>query len=205
LARIRSRYPGAILPFFEVNPNREHVESLFLHTIERLGFFGIKIYPAYGYLPSHPRLMKIYEICEYYNIPVIAHCGTDAAHTSQNFLTLEYLQLTEIGKLETRKTKKVFLFKNQFVKYFNRPQNWEVVLKTFPDLRLNFAHFGGEDDWDGNEKTGRQWTYRIFDLMERYENVYADVSDILHLPIRTNPKKLHLSQFLDCRTYYVWD
>ena len=56
-------------------------------------------------------------------------------------------------------------------------------MRTFPDLRLNFAHFGGDDDWDGNRKTDRQWTYRIFDFMEQYPNVYADVSHILHLKI----------------------
>jgi len=39
---------------------------------------------------------------------------------------------------------------------------------------------GGEDDWDGVAKTDRQWTLRIFDFMERYPNVYADISHILY-------------------------
>ncbi len=180
-AKVRDKHPDVILPFFEVNPNRRDLDRLFALAFEKLGFFGLKVYPAFGYLPTHPKLMKIFELCEHYDIPVITHCGVDAAHTSQSFLTLTYQEL-DGQKLVTRRTKKVFLFKNQFVKFFNRPQNWEPVLKMFPRLRLDFAHFGGEDDWDGNSKTDRQWTYRIYDFMERYPNVYADVSHILHLP-----------------------
>ncbi len=181
-AQIRDNYPQIILPFFELNPTRKNWLKILETALVKYKFFGIKLYPAFGYLPSHPNLMKVYEFCQDKNIPIITHCGTEGAHTSRNFLTLRYTVLQD-GQLKQRRTSKVFMFKNQYIKYFNQPQNWEVVLRTFPSLRLNFAHFGGDDDWDGNRKTDRQWTYRIFDLMERYPNVYADVSHILHLKV----------------------
>ncbi len=181
-ARIRDKYPQIVLPFFELNPTRKNWLKILELALDKYQFFGIKLYPAHGYLPSHPNLMKVYEFCQEKNIPIITHSGTEGAHTSKNFLTLRYTILNN-EKLVQRRTSKVFMFKNQYIKYFNNPQNWEVVLRTFPNLRLNFAHFGGDDDWDGNRRTDRQWTYRIFDFMGRYPNVYADVSYILHLKI----------------------
>ena len=180
LSKVRDKYPDIILPFLEINPNNPDAIHIFKEAFTKLGFFGIKVYPSLGYLPSHPLLMEIFEICEQKNIPVIAHCGVGQVHTSQNFPEIKYVEIDENGKWHIRKQKKMFFFKNQFVKFFNKPQNWETVLRAFPNLRLNFAHMGGEDDWDGVAKTDRQWTLRIFDFMERYPNVYADVSYILH-------------------------
>ncbi len=189
---LRKKYPQQVLPFFELNPNRKNWLEILELALIKYNFFGIKIYPAFGYLPTHPNLMKVFEFCEAKNIPVITHCGTDGAHISRNFLNIKML-VEQNGKLQTKSFSRVFLFKNQFVKYFNKPQNWELVLKTFPKLRLNFAHFGGDEDWDGKKRTDRQWTIRIIDMMERYENVYADVSYIYYLkPMPKLLKKLIL-------------
>ncbi len=180
-AIIRDKYPQYFLPFFEFNPTNPDFEQIFDLALNKLKFFGIKIYPAFGYLPTHPTLMELFEICEQKNIPVITHSGTEGAHTSQNFLTLNFYESDIYGNLKLRKIKKVFMFKNQFIKFFNKPQNWEPVLRLFPKLRINFAHFGGDDDWDNNPKTDKQWSLRIIDLMERYENVYADISYTFHI------------------------
>ena len=65
--------------------------------------------------------------------------------------------------------------------FFNHPKNWEIVLKTFPKLRLNLAHFGNEerirDLIKGKDNT---WPRRIMDMMGRYENLYTDISYLLH-------------------------
>ena len=180
-SRLYQKYPQQVLPFFELNPSRKNWLEVLELALVKYKFFGIKIYPSFGYLPSHPNLMRVFELCEAKDIPVITHCGTDGAHLARNFLNIKTM-LEQEGSLVTKSYNKVFLFKSQFVKYFNKPQNWEIVLKTFPKLRLNFAHFGGDEDWDGNMKNDRQWTLRIIELMERYENVYADVSYIYYLP-----------------------
>ncbi len=181
IARIRDKYPDVILPFFEVNPTNPDIDTIIEKAFLEYGFYGIKIYPSLGYMPSHPKLMQLYELCEEWNVPVITHCATHNLHTTRNFIPLEYYTIDEDGKPSYRSHKKMFLFRNQYVNFFNRPQNWEVVLKNFPRLRLDFSHLGGEDDWDGRQRTDRNWSFRIFDFMERYENVYADIAYTFHL------------------------
>ncbi len=181
LARIRDKYPDIILPFFEVNPNNPDFELIIEKALLEYSFFGIKIYPSMGYMPSHPKLMQLFELCEQWNIPVITHCSSNNMHTTKNLLRIEYFSFDENGQLELRSQKKMFLFRNQYITFFNRPQNWEPVLKTYPNLRINFSHMGGDDDWDGRPRTDRNWSFRIFDFMERYENVYSDTAYTFHL------------------------
>ncbi len=180
-AKIRDKYPDLILPFFEVNPTNPDIDQIIEKAFLEYGFFGIKVYPSLGYMPSHPRLMQLYELCEEWNVPIIIHSATHNLHTTRNFIPLEYYAIDERGRPAFRTQKKMFLFRNQYVNFFNRPQNWEVVLKSFPRLRVNFSHLGGDDDWDGRPRTDRNWSFRIFDFMERYDNVFADTAYTFHL------------------------
>ncbi len=180
-ARIRDKYPSLILPFFEVNPTNPDIDKIIEKAFLEYGFFGIKIYPSLGYMPSHPKLMQLYELCEEWNVPIITHCATHNLHTTRNIIPVEYYKIDQQGSPEYHVQKKMFLFHNQYVNFFNRPQNWEVVLKSFPRLRVDFSHLGGDDDWDGRPRSDRNWSFRIFDLMERYENVYADTAYTFHL------------------------
>jgi predicted TIM-barrel fold metal-dependent hydrolase len=183
LREVRNLYPDKFLPFVGINPNNSKHKELFEKAFSpEYNFYGVKIYPSLGYMPSHPALMDIFEICSHYDIPVTTHCGSGTVHTHNNILRLKYFILNEKGELILKKEKKTFLFKKQFEKYFNRPQNWQPVLKAFPNLRLNLAHFGGDSEWDNKESNDKEWTFRTIDLMERYENVYSDVSYIIHLP-----------------------
>jgi predicted TIM-barrel fold metal-dependent hydrolase len=58
------------------------------------------------------------------------------------------------------------------------------VLKDFPKLKLNLAHFGGEDDWIDYQRTIKiyeeSWIELILNLMRRYKNVYTDIAYTLH-------------------------
>ena len=180
-ARIRDKYPDLVLPFFEVNPTNPEIDRIIEKAFLEYGFFGIKVYPSLGYMPSHPKLMQLYELCEEWNVPIITHCATHNLHTTRTFIPLEYYTIDENGRPLLKSQKKMFLFRNQYVNFFNRPQNWEVVLKSFPRLRVNFSHLGGEDDWDGRPRTDRNWSFRVFDFMERYDNVFADTSYVFYL------------------------
>ena len=59
------------------------------------------------------------------------------------------------------------------------PVHWEPVLRQYPELRLNFAHFGGAFGAvpDPEDPVGNSWAFKIIDLMGRYPNVYADFAD----------------------------
>jgi predicted TIM-barrel fold metal-dependent hydrolase len=183
MREITNKYPCAFLPFIAINPNNpKHFEIFTKVFSEKYKFFGIKIYPTMGFMPSSAELMKIFEICEQYNIPVTTHSGSSDVRTNHTNLHLKYFALTDKGELVLKKEKKTFIFDKQFDKFFNRPENWEPVLKAFPKLRLNLAHFGGNSEWDSNPKNDKKWIYQIIDLMERYPNVYSDISYILHFP-----------------------
>ena len=61
--------------------------------------------------------------------------------------------------------------------WFNNPKNWVPVLEQVPDLILNFAHFGGYEQW-GDYIKGKKdtWVSRILSLMQAYPGVYSDFS-----------------------------
>lgn len=65
----------------------------------------------------------------------------------------------------------------------NHPEIWRMVLERFPDLYLNLAHFGGQEDAclyaqnnNGAIPDYTPWTQRIAELMLEYPNVYTDLA-----------------------------
>ncbi len=187
MKELRDRFPSVLLPFLAVNPHNPDMRDHFLKAFRQDGdhrFFGIKIYPSLGYLPAHPALMKIYEICQEKNIPVTAHCSGGTVHNSRKRIRqIRGWRYDPDGKLTDRVINKTFCSKRSYANFFNHPKNWEPVLASFPRLRLNLAHFGGEDQWD-KYRRGRQdsWVLRIMDMMYRHPGLYADFSYTLYQP-----------------------
>ena len=182
MADLRDRYPDRILPFLAIDPRRPGVfEEMFLPAFASGKFFGIKLYPSLGYLPSHPELLKIYRVCEEKNIPVTVHCGTGAVRSSRFHLKdipgLRYTLSNPEGPAEETTESRWLFTGKAFAEYFNHPRNWQPVLERFPRLRLNLAHFGSVVEWKkylaGQDNT---WPARIIDLIYRYPHVYTDIS-----------------------------
>jgi len=145
-------------------------------------FIGIKLYPSLGFDPfpegddektkkKRDNYLNVYKHISDLGLPVTIHCQR-AAHMSGDRKKKELLRYTD-------------------------PANWLSILKDNPglhDLRINFAHFGGEESvrktvlWDeedddlwGADKTysfinKRSWTYRIIELLKKYPNTYSDIS-----------------------------
>ncbi len=181
---IRDDYPDKILPFLAVDPNgingdgNRYADIFNKAFSPEYNFFGLKIYPSLGYLPSDKKLMELFEICEDRNIPVTSHCSGAIVHNSRRILRSidgirqDYNMAWKRGT-ETR----FFAGRSAYAEYFNHPKNWLPVLRSFPKLKLNLAHFGGTGEWE-KLKRGKKntWPSHIMDLMSRYENVYADFS-----------------------------
>jgi predicted TIM-barrel fold metal-dependent hydrolase len=185
MKKVREQFPENILPFFAADPNNPKMYELFEKVFSReegYKFFGIKIYPSLGYLPSHPELMRIFEICEIKNIPVTAHCSSARVHASskkiKNIPGIHYKP--EKGFIDMEESVR-FRRRKDYAVYFNHPRNWIPVLEEFPKLKLNLAHFGGGEEWRkfilGK---GDSWVARIIDLMQGYENLYSDFSYTLY-------------------------
>ena len=138
--------------------------ELVRYAIEAGGFLGVKLYPPVGFAPwdnVHLRsdlsfaagldgaLDALYGYCASAEAPILTH--TSAAN--------------EYG-----------LGLHRLVS----PEHWRPVLERHPTLRLNFGHFGhdyGVPQTEGPVKAADAWIYQAAALIDRYPNVYADLSN----------------------------
>lgn len=183
MREVRNAFPDRMLPFVALDPNNPEMTLLFQKAFSlEYNFFGVKIYPLLGYLPNHPKLMEVFEICEALDIPVTTHCGGNSTRVLGRNFSLPYCCFDANGQRVEHRMDVSFMNEDDKANYFNDPQRWLPVLQRYPKLRLNLAHFGGEDAWkDFARHKPDTAVHKIVELMECYENVYADVSYVLHL------------------------
>jgi uncharacterized protein len=199
--KVRSYYPNHLFPFVSVDPRHKTGTDLLQwvsEKIERRVFFGIKLYPAMGYFPFHPGLDELYKWAEANEIPVMTHCTREGNYYTgkmmnvipQNNPVSLYPQSTAMDSIYKRIERfmtKPFTRDNS--KYgcnvFSNPENYIPILEKYPKLKLCFAHFGGEDEVLAKEipeLVKREiddlpyWGQRIIDIMNRFANVYTDIS-----------------------------
>jgi len=108
-------------------------------------FAGIKLYPPLGFEPwpendkEQEKVKVLYQTCVNRNIPVITHCSTGG-----------------------------FLVNNTYREYSDPSGQWAEVLEHYPQLKINFAHFGA-----GSNK----WQDAIAKLIRNgAQNIYTDFS-----------------------------
>jgi predicted TIM-barrel fold metal-dependent hydrolase len=134
------------------------------YAIEGGGFLGVKLYPPVGFAPLDnlrlrpelpfaarldEALRALYAYCQAAEIPITTH----ASAANEYGLGLHALVA---------------------------PDRWQPVLERYPALRLNFGHFGhdyGVEDRAAPRETASAWIYQAAALIERYPNVYADLSN----------------------------
>ncbi len=165
LEQLSEKYEN-VKPFFAVDPRREykdHKNLLDLVKQKLLGsnpaFVGIKLYAPTGFSPTDPVLMGtnlqegIYQFCQENKIPITVHCSdTGFACFSQN---VRINGLIYSGKELIQMNNQIHVFKNKTISRkagdaikerataLNHPRIWRKVLEKYPELTINFAHFGG--------------------------------------------------------------
>jgi len=169
-----------IIPYLALDPRRvdkngkdENLYELFLDvfTDKETPFFGVKCYPALGYFPSDVRLDPIFKICAEKKIPVLSHCGGETVSTFKKTIKTKdadgYRDFDIPG--DNRKER---------ARYLNKPEHWVPVLQKYPDLKLLFGHWGGDDNWLNYSKTGNdQRIAKIMEMMRDPQlNVFGDFS-----------------------------
>ena len=135
------------------------------HTIPDKPCYGIKIYPPLGFQPwpdNRKELEKnryLYAFCEKHRIPIITH--TD----DQGFRGVSADDAWA----------------------YTDPEAWRTVLENYPELIIDFAHFGKQYAIAARSKMqsisarlrhhpDSPWFYSIISLMKDFPGVYADVS-----------------------------
>ncbi len=204
IAMVRNIYPDKIIPFACIDPRRKDSKgrddalNLFKAAFSKnkpYNYYGLKVYPSLGYLPSHPVMMQMLEICAEKGIPVLTHCSSGSTHGSNKRgiakgTFVHYKEKNEEYGEEKREENRAFKArrfkkKNDYRDFYNRPHHWDVVLEKFPNLKLNIAHFGGDHSWENftNGKSDNScWVKKIVSQMDKYPNVYADFSYTLSYP-----------------------
>ena len=62
--------------FAGIDPTRgEDGKSLFIKSVEKYNFRGLKLYPPCGFKANDKKLYVYYDICSYYGLPVLLHTG----------------------------------------------------------------------------------------------------------------------------------
>ncbi|AYN03558.1 amidohydrolase family protein [Flavobacterium sp. 140616W15] len=170
-----------ILPFLAIDPRRvslndkeENIYDLFIKAFNdrQAPFFGVKCYPSMGYLPTDVRLDPIFKICAEKNIPVVSHCGGESVSTFEKSIVVE--DQTGVHNFVIPGNSRP-----ERARYLNNPEAWIPVLEKYPKLKLNLAHFGGDDFWLNHSKTnlGDVRVKKIIAMLKNPNwNVYTDFS-----------------------------
>ena len=173
LSKLKKNNSEKIFPFIAVDPRRVGIFKLVKQYIEKHSFCGIKIYPRLGFYPNDCVLYEIYCYAQEKEIPILSHCSRGGIHTRK--VTESMLNHPIRGKIKKTNPK-------DFSHNFTEPSNYEPILTDFPNLKICLAHFGGNKEWDryleNREDQGKKnsWVSKIIELMERYNNLYTDIS-----------------------------
>lgn len=168
-------YRDILLPFVFAHPERVGIHSLVYKCFSEFNFAGIKIYPPLGYYPFDERLYQVYRMAEDNGIPITAHCSRGGVFY-KGAITADMRKHPKTGK-EFKARKNKF-----FTDIYTDPDNYEYLLKDFPKLKINLAHFGGSDEWDKylqnsiDEDGELSWYLKVRELIRKHPNVYTDVS-----------------------------
>ncbi len=148
---------------------------------------GLKLYPPMGFRPYPKRgtnqlYLDFYGWCAERRIPITAHVQKDSYEGY---------------------SKKRGDYKKPRV--FADPAYWVRVLDAVGNLRINFAHFGGEKDvvdtafqspnkkrktlkqQERKELSRKTWTYTIITLLKKYDHTYADLGAFNYSMQRASP------------------
>lgn len=175
---------GRLKSFVAFDPRRPEALQLVKKYCDGKHFIGVKLYPALGFFPIGTgknvqpdpvydgKLRALYAFCEKGGIPITTHCSRGGVNGT--------LPLQRQGWSSDDET--------VCHQYMGSPYNWEPVLKEFPRLKVNLAHFGGMDFWIPKgraddpavlAKLGQEtgpWPEKIAELMQTYSGVYTDLS-----------------------------
>lgn len=160
LAALAAAHPGLVIPFAACDPRLPGAAAEVRRCITDLGFRGLKLYPRLGYAPDHPVLMReIYPLLAARGLSVVSHCSRGGVTGNT-------------GRAQADAV--------------SAPMAFAPVLRAFPRLQVNLAHFGGQADWEAYIAEGfdpyraghDNWLLQIRQMIESgdFPNLWTDVS-----------------------------
>lgn len=175
----KAEYKDEIYPFICADPRRPGICDLVKEYIEQKDFAGIKLYPPLGFFPFDDRLDGVYEYAESNNIPIVTHCMRAGLKTRKKKVELLKEMKKDFKRLTGEEFKPVY---KDITDHFTEPDSFKRVLKKYPNLKLSFAHLGGNiefEKYQGHKDDYKEsWTSTIEELLKdpKYPNLYADTA-----------------------------
>jgi len=156
MSEIAKDYYGVIMPFYGFDPRREQSAALAKNTLNNMGYLGIKMYTRLGFSPweespinkpqTNTELSIMYRFCQEYRIPITVHCSSGGAYSQS---LVGYKEKADV---------------------LTHPRAWKPVLEKYPELKINFAHFGQ------SIHKYNTWTRTIIEYIKEYDFVFADLA-----------------------------
>lgn len=207
---VKRKYPNHCFPFLAIDPRMGTAQSILQFVKSKfepfMGYHGIKLYPSLGFYPFDKRLEEVYRYAEEHQIPIMSHCTRYGAFYAGKTLPPDMLDFTNsfnpTAECTARHAQDFYtnltnLKPGEACDAFLDPMNYFDVLMKFKNLKLCFAHYGGDREIvkylgssaaQGNLATGynndTSWYFIIKQFMQQFENVYTDISYTL---FDTNP------------------
>lgn len=171
LAILKKKYPDHIYAFIGADPRRTNFLDLVKTYIETKDFKGIKLYPAFGFFPCDRELDPLYEYAEKNKVPILVHCKKKSRAYYKGEITDKMRTHPRTGQLLDIKPNE------EFSGNWTDPDNYLYVLDDFKDLKICFAHFGGEIEWRKYQSPD-SWYNKIKNILmnSKYPNTFADIS-----------------------------
>jgi uncharacterized protein len=170
-----------VIPFIGTDPRNLNALNMVRDLPANHGFKGIKLYPPLGYYPNDRELHPIYQYAVQHDLPVMTHCSRGGVFVKE--VTDEMLaEPNPIGRRVEKKKPR------HFSDIYTDPANYEPIAAKYPQLKICLAHFGGGDEWAKYKRQqqiapsspeDRSWLSVILDLIQRHNNIYADISATL--------------------------
>jgi predicted TIM-barrel fold metal-dependent hydrolase len=174
--------------------------------IQTSTFKGIKLYPPIGYFPFDKRLKPVYDLALQFNLPITSHVIDGSVFYRGKKKIFYHPVLTEMeltGRTNGEFTK-WFTHPRNYEILLNPDllsKHWNISFaeaEKYSNLKICLGHFGGDDQilehmkpWAGNKNTPNalsldnwkrgasdpySWFAVCMALMQKYPNVYADIS-----------------------------
>ncbi len=189
LEELKQIHGDVLLPFVFVDPRRNDVMSLALDCLENRGFAGIKLYSQYGYFPYDERLTELLKYAETHQIPIIPHAaaafgdyrGSKAELWNLlNQCKLENIDLKAVIETLTKDYRRWGTIRQKICSFFGHPVQYLYLLNQYPNLKISFAHMGGNQDWSYYPPSKEE--------IEKYGNIVGEIKALLKT--QENPQLL---------------
>lgn len=178
LSELYNKYPDNVIPFVHIDPNNPDYLITFNDAMKDV-FRGVKLYPpASCFLPTDKRLEPIFQYCNEHKIPMLVHCGAESPthyHDSKENIRKKL----DAAKLPYDKKMDV----TELCGQFTHPKNYIPLLEKYPNMNICLGHWGSENSWKEyieNPTNTSNWFYTIKEMIQKYPNLYTDISFTLN-------------------------